>query len=72
MARIVPFPPSPRRTPARTAMLELLANPPGDEEHELIEALRRIVAGSGADALREVYPGARGDRRARIFARYAD
>jgi hypothetical protein len=44
----------------------------GAEELEFIEALRRIVAETGARSLSDVFPGAHRDRRARIFARYAD
>ena len=53
-------------------MLDLVASPLGPEEAEFLEALRRIVTRSPAEALWEKYRGSRPDSRARIFARYAD
>jgi hypothetical protein len=55
-------------------MLDLIASTgvaPGEEEQEFIDALRRIVAGTRLDALRDAYLGSRGDRRGRYLARYA-
>ena len=64
-----------RRTPVRTAVLDLVARTGGlgPEEAEFLEALRRIVARTPAEELWDKYRGARpDDRAARIFARYAD
>jgi hypothetical protein len=75
MSRIIPFPDPSRRTPSRTAMLDLMARSEtaaGVEEEEFLEALRRIVAPGRIDAIWDRYPGLRRDRHARIFARYAD
>ena len=73
MSRIVEFPA--RRTPVRTAVLDLVARTGGlgPEEAEFLEALRRIVARTPAEDLWEKWRGDRpDDRAARIFARYAD
>lgn len=70
MSQVVEFPA--RRTQVRAAVLDLVASPLGPEEAEFLEALRRIVTRSPAEALWEKYRGSRADSRARIFARYAD
>jgi hypothetical protein len=72
MSRIVEFPA--RRTPVRTAVLDLVARSGlGPEEAEFLEALRGIVARTPAEHLWEKWRGDRpDDRAARIFARYAD
>jgi hypothetical protein len=73
--------PFPNRTPLRAALLDFIAaagpRPTaeagmGAEEQEFIEALRRIVAQTGADELRDRLLGRRPDPRARIYGRYAD
>jgi hypothetical protein len=67
MSRIVEFP------ARRAAMLDLVGRAPlGPEEAEFLEALRRIVTRTPAEALWDKYRGSRTDGRARIFARYAD
>ena len=67
MSRIVEFP------ARRAAVLDLVARAPlGAEEAEFLEALRRIVARTPAEALWDKYRSSRADGRARIFARYAD
>ena len=72
MSRIVEFParrtPGPRRGARPRRRIAGL----GPEEAEFLEALRRIVARTPAEALWEKYRGSRPDSRARIFARYAD
>lgn len=73
MSRIVEFPA--RRTPVRTAVLDLVARNDGlgPEEAEFLEALRRIVARTPAEALWEKWRGSvPGGRTDRILARYAD
>jgi len=76
MSRIVAIPP--RRTPARPAVLDLVARtgaaeqPLGPEEAEFLEALRRLVARTPAQELWDKYRGSTEDGPARIFARYAD
>jgi hypothetical protein len=80
MSRIVAFPEA-RRVTGRAAMLEFIAQAGprpardaalGPEEQEFLDALRRIVSRSPAEDLWDKYRGDRGDRRSRIFARYAD
>ncbi len=75
MSTLVPFP----RKPLRTAVLDFVAasgpRPTagvGPEEQEFIDALRRIVAPTRADALWERYRGPIPDPQARVFGRYAD
>ena len=75
MSTLVPFP---QRRPLRAAVLDFMAaagpRPTaeagmGAEEQEFIEALRRIVGGSGPGGLRAC---CRNDPRARVYGRYAD
>ena len=75
MSTLVPFSP---RKPLRAAVLDFIASAGprptaeagmGAEEQEFIEALRRIVAQTGAD---ELWARCRPDPRARIYGRYAD
>ena len=78
MSTLVPFP---TRTPLRAALLDFIAaagprptaeTGMGAEEQEFIDALRRIVAQTGADALHDRIRGRRPDPHARIYGRYAD
>lgn len=78
MSTLVPFQ---NRKPLRAAVLDFIAaagpRPTaeagmGAEEQEFIDALRRIVAQTGADDLLERFRGRRSDPRARIYGRYAD
>ena len=75
MSTLVPFSP---RKPLRAAVLDFIASAGprptaeagmGAEEQEFIEALRRIVAQTGAD---ELWARCRPDLRARVYGRYAD
>ena len=69
MSRVIPFPTESRRA----AVLDFVAQTSiGPDEHEFLEALRRIVAAAPADELWDKYGGQRIDRRARVFGRYAD
>lgn len=78
MSTLVPLQ---NRTPLRAAVLDFLAaagpRPTaeagmGEEEREFIDALRRIVAQTGADDLLKRIRGRRTDPHARIYGRYAD
>jgi hypothetical protein len=73
--------PSPKRRPLRAAVLDFLASAGprpdaaagmGAEEREFIDALRRIVAETGADELRDRLRGRTEDPNGRVYARYAD
>lgn len=69
----VPF----RHPPARAAVLDLAAarnaaDRVGPEEAEFIAALRRVLARTPAEDLWDKWRNSRPDRRARIFARFAD
>jgi len=76
MSRIVEI--STRRTPARAAVLDLVARTEapagglGPEEAEFLAALRRILARTPAEELWDKWRNSSPDGCARIFARYAD
>jgi len=76
MSTLVPFP----RKPLRAALLDFIATAGprptaasgrAAEEQEFIDALRRIVADTGADQIRDLFRG-RSDAQARIYGRYPD
>lgn len=78
MSTLVPFQ---KRRPLRAAVLDFIASAGprpdaregmDDEEREFLDALRRIVADTGADDLRDRFRGRRGDRSGRIYGRYSD
>jgi hypothetical protein len=78
MSTPVPFP---RQKPLRAAVLDFIAAAGprpraeagmGAEEQEFIDALRRIVAQTGADELLDALRGRCGDPCGRIYGRYAD
>lgn len=78
MSTLVPFP---DRRPLRAAVLDFLATAGprpdgragmGAEEREFIDALRRVVAETGADGLLDRIRGRSDDRNGRIYGRYTD
>ena len=78
MSTLVPFP---NRRPLRAAVLDFLATAGprpdaragmGAEEREFIDALRRVVAETGADGLLDRLRGRNGDPTGRIYGRHTD
>ncbi len=78
MSTLVPFQ---KRRPLRAAILDFIASagPRPDaragmdaEEREFLDALRRIVAETGADDLRDRLRGRSDDPNGRIYGRYTD